>query len=150
MELIDRGSEMRGLVAPLLQVKSIDVHRRLVTLAGKAPSTLDARDQAVLRRWDHAGDPDAEGAQFVEESATDGWIELERGVRVRFDPGGVYASGMSWMIAARVGAHALDWPRDGATPRAVPPHAPRHHRAAITIATRTAGAWKLEQPKGLK
>jgi hypothetical protein len=150
VELVDRASEMRGSAAPLLQVKSIDVHRRLVTLAGKAPATLDAKDQAVLRRWDHAGDPDAEGALFIEESATEGWIELERGVRIRFDIGGVYAQGMCWMIPARVGAQALDWPQDGKTPRAVAPHGPHHHRAVISIATRTGGAWKMEQPKGLK
>lgn len=150
VELTDRASELKQEAAPLLRVQAIDVHRKLITLAGKASSSLDANDQAILRRWDHVGNEAADGALLIEESATEGWIELERGLRVRFDIGGYYTHGACWMIPARVGTRALDWQMNGKVPRAIEPHGPKHHRAAITIATRTAGAWKLEQPKGLK
>lgn len=131
VELADHDTEMRREAPELLKVVEVDAQRR-VTLEGE--STVDPTKRATLRRWDHRADPDAEGCVAVKEGngATD-WIDLERGIKIRFELGGNYRTGDSWRFAARAATGEVEWPRDenGALPRG--PHGVKHHRTLLAI-----------------
>lgn len=150
VELMDTDIEMRQEDAPLMQVTNIDSQRRLVTLKGRGaehPSVkLDC--QPILRRWDHQGDSSADGALLIVEKNSDddsGWINLERGIRIRFAPGGLYRTGDYWLIPARVATGDIEWPIVGASRRALEPHGVRHHRAALAIVGKvTGGSWEVD------
>ncbi|MBI4276921.1 MAG: hypothetical protein HY660_00570 [Armatimonadetes bacterium] len=81
-----------------------------------------------IRRWDSAG------ALKVEVPPTnDGWIPLEEGVEVRFEPGS-YKTGDYWLIPARTAANGtaaggIEWPQDDTkNPLPLLPHGiPRHY-----------------------
>jgi len=143
VELIDEVIEFNGDVAPLLQVTKIDVQRRSVTLRGKAPA-MDLTRHAILRRWDHHPDDEARGVMRVTESNDAGWIDLERGVKIRFSVGGNYRKGDYWLIPARTVTGDVQWPKDGDVPRPIPPQGPAYHRAALAVVTKSSGTWKVK------
>jgi hypothetical protein len=100
----------------------------------------------ILRRWDHVGDTNANGAIRMGKAidTANGWAELEDGVRVQFAAGQTYRSGDYWLIPARTATGDVDWPseftnegkelkdsdgnRIGA---ALPPHGPVHYYAPL-------------------
>jgi uncharacterized protein DUF6519 len=143
IELSDDDSEFGWVPVPLLRVEAIDPARRAITLDGALTPLVDPAKHAIARRWDHAGDPDAGGALLVAESKDDsGWIELERGVRIRFAPGGWYRKGDYWIVPARVVTGDVDWPMAGKVRRALEPFGIAHHRAALGLVSKGAsGKW---------
>jgi hypothetical protein len=67
--------------------------------------------------------------------AEGGWITLEDGLQVWFEPGGAYATGDYWQVPARVaGNGSLDWPTTNGAPDAVKSRG-MHHRAALGVST---------------
>jgi hypothetical protein len=139
VEVLDDALELGGKPGELRRVTKVDPQRRTVTLAGS--TSLKRTDQrlAILRRWDHQSE-DPDGAIFVKESRdATGWIDLERGVRIRFLPGGVYRTGDYWLIPARVETGDIEWPFEGAVRRAVEPHGITHHRAVLGVVKKGAG-----------
>ncbi|MGO4700732.1 DUF6519 domain-containing protein [Dyella sp. 2RAB6] len=114
VELVDDNYTLSQLAAPLLQVMAIDTAQNMVTLAVPKNVTPYAVSNApdkhpLLRRWDQRGDVDAQGCVPLLEGQT---IELEDGVQVSFQAGGIYANGDYWLIPARVaGNGTLDWPQ---------------------------------------
>lgn len=113
VELLDDDDALAQRAAPLLQVLAIDVAGSSVTLG--VPDGVTAHQPAsdpgkhpLLRRWDQCKAVNAEGLVVVAESDP---IELEDGIQISFQPGGVYASGDYWLIPARAsGSGLLDWP----------------------------------------
>ncbi len=82
---------------------------------------------ATVRRWD------SPGALKVEvPAANDGWIPLEDGVEVRFEPG-EYQTGDHWLIPARTAVGDVLWPRTGGAPDARPRHGTYHHFARLAL-----------------
>jgi hypothetical protein len=82
---------------------------------------------ATVRRWD------SPGALKVEVPATnDGWIPLEDGVEVRFEPG-EYQTGDHWLIPARTAVGDVLWPRTGGAPDARPRHGTYHHFTRLAL-----------------
>ena len=60
------------------------------------------------------------GAIPVTESNDDtGWIDLERGVKIRFAPGSLYRRGDYWLIPARQATGDIEWPAHGETPERI-------------------------------
>jgi hypothetical protein len=151
VELTDDGSELTWSALPLLQVDKIDGHRRVVTLRGAAPSTLRPGAHAILRRWDHRADATANGAMFLKESQDDtGWIDLERGVKIRFAPGGLYQKGDYWLIPTRVATGDVEWPNKAGVPMAIEPHGITHHRAALAIVSKGVVNWNVDSQCGCR
>lgn len=66
-------------------------------------------------------------------------IKLENGAQVRFEPGGLYATGDYWLIPARVSGQGLiEWPQVGGAPAPLPSRG-MHHAAVLGSYTAAAG-----------
>ncbi len=148
VELVDDDSEFGWLPLTLLQVARVDAQRRAITLKGVTEPTVNPARHALMRRWDHTPDNKEDGAIFVKESNTD-WIDLERGVRIQFLPGGLYQKGDYWLIPARVATGDVEWPTVGTTRLPLKPHGIAHHRAALAIANKEVkGVWTVTHQCG--
>ena len=49
------------------------------------------------------------------------WLDLENGIRIRFEPGGHYRTGDYWLIPARAESGSIEWPYSAGNPLAKPP-----------------------------
>jgi hypothetical protein len=98
-----------------------------------------------LRRWDHRGDDQNDGAILIAESDKD-WVTLEDNVQIQFQKGGNYRSGDYWLIPARTATGDIEWPQENSiggkaqmeeaettTPVALPPRGIEHHYAPLAI-----------------
>ncbi|HEY4146791.1 DUF6519 domain-containing protein [Pinirhizobacter sp.] len=137
VEVLDDNVTLSQLAAPLLQIVAIDASSRTVTLQGRKGDTialpsLDPGRHALLRRWDQQDGVSADGVLPVAEG---GWIILEDGLQVWFEPGGAYETGDYWQVPARVaGNGSLDWSTTNGAPDAVKSRG-MHHRAALGVST---------------
>jgi hypothetical protein len=162
LELVEDQSDPLTLL-PLLQVESVDPRRDAVIL--KVPKKHEGaptvslpdldeeaaqRRHALLRRW-HQPEKLTKGAVLPSEGAVlltegdandpeKGWLMLEDGVQIRFEPGGAgtligYRPGDFWLIPARTATGDVEWPRAENGPLALPPNGVEHHFAPLaTIA----------------
>jgi len=150
VEIMDDGLELRGALGILAQVDTVDLVEMAVTLkppAGVSPTwpSYDEKstNHPLLRRWDHSvveGVVMSEGTILITESnaADDGWIEIESGIEVQFQPGGEYHTGDYWLVPARVATGKIEWPTthgaDGnEIPKEVAPHGIEHHYAPLGV-----------------
>ncbi|HTG33540.1 MAG TPA: DUF6519 domain-containing protein [Thermoanaerobaculia bacterium] len=159
VELVDDVIDLSGRPGPLLRVADIDAARATVTLEKAAGDNVNlpdydeqdeaTRKHAFLRRWDHQESSYKKkedtrlpkgGVLFVfgEAGDGDGWISLEKGVQVQFQPEGTYRPGDYWLIPARTATGDVEWPGTVKEPEAVPPHGVEHHFAPLALVT--AGA----------
>lgn len=157
----------QGAVNPLLQVDKVDRMNMEVTLK-KAPSSnvgQDPKNHPLLRRWDQRdGSGKMGGAprlgqdgtiSIVEDTSEDGWITLEDGVQIQFQPSGkttdqppkdnrpmTYRTGDYWLIPARTIIGDVLWPQkndpsgvpyESGHPKALPPHGVKHHYALLAV-----------------
>jgi len=137
VELVDDDYTLAGRAYTLLQVADIDPVKRIVTLAvpkNVTPYVVSDARHPFLRRWDQHDDVDAAGVVAVVEGEA---IDLECGIQIAFDAGGLYATGDYWVIPARVaGNGSIDWPLDPDPPDADMPGVARrasgvHHVAVL-------------------
>jgi len=137
VEVLDDNATLSQFASPLLQVVAIDAASRTVTLQGLKGDTialpsLDPAKHALIRRWDQQDGVSTDGVLPVAEG---GWITLEDGLQVWFEPGGAYATGDFWQVPARVaGNGSLDWPTTNGASDAVKSRG-MHHRAALGVST---------------
>lgn len=167
VELVDDGNVFRETAGPLARVEDVDRDALTMTLslpqgAPPLPALTEeeaAASHAILRRWDHAGDPKANGGALpiVEHPSTSAglaqdWIDLEDGVEIWFEQGRTYRSGDYWLIPARVATGDVEWPDavdaagtpvvDGdGNPIGAPqaPHGPAHYYAPLRLMPRIVG-----------
>jgi hypothetical protein len=144
VEVIDDDVTLHGDPGPMLQVDAIDPVEMQVTLKTPANIALpvyapDSARHPYLRRWDQKG---AKGAPLVngavrisEDQGENGWLNLEDGVQVQFQPGGVYRSGDYWLIPARVATGRIEWPGPIDAPLASAPHGVEHAYAPLAMLT---------------
>ncbi|MEU5977654.1 DUF6519 domain-containing protein [Streptomyces sp. NPDC047315] len=128
VEFADTAYLSRGEPLPLLRVEEVDLPGRRVRLSAEPDPAVGRRPELhpFLRRWDHRpgtrhqggsahgkrGAPQPrDGALRVDEG---GWLPLEDGVHVYFEPGGTYRSGDFWAVPARVATGDVEWPTDAA------------------------------------
>lgn len=125
VEVMDDSHAQSGTPGLLARVEHVYRDDLKVTISQPGPtppplpsySPADSWRHPLLRRWDHVGDPDAEGALPIIEgtdpgNSAEGWQELEYGVQIRFSPGGQYMSGDYWLIPARVATGDVEWPHE--------------------------------------
>jgi hypothetical protein len=58
-----------------------------------------------IRRWDCNGEEDVKIA-----ADNDGYLKLEDGVEIKFEPGKYYQTGDYWLIPARSATGGIEWP----------------------------------------
>ena len=137
VEVVDDDQARLGAAGPLLQVTAIDAAALVVTLSG-APtiaSVAPLTNHPLLRRWDSP-----QGLDNVDvPKLTDGWLALEDGVEIQFDPKGAYRTGDYWLIPARVATGDVEWPGLIDNPAALPPHGIQHYYAPLAILSVDAG-----------
>jgi len=139
VELVDDNYTLAQRAFALLQV--IAVADGSITLAVPKditpyPVAGDPRKHPLLRRWDQR---DAVSAQGVVAVGEDTPIDLEDGIQISFESGGLYATGDYWLIPARVAGNGmLDWPSTGTTPEALPPRG-LHHYAVLGVTDANGG-----------
>lgn len=142
VELVDDETGPAGLLAQIVKVQRDDLRVELALPDGSAALPDYAEDtagavHALLRRWDHRGDPKRSGGALpIVEGAE---IELEDGVKITFEPGGSYRAGEFWTIPARIvsGDRAAKgdvlWPGGPDQPLYASPHGPHHYYAPLAI-----------------
>lgn len=151
VEAVDDELALAELPGAMAQVMTVDRDRRQVTLKWAGPlvpaytEAGAAALHAMLRRWDHQGDFELDGALQIRERDNDaagmagGWIELEDGVQIWFGKvNASYRSGDYWLIPARVATGDIEWPRrtgaDGKVVMdALEPHGPHHAYAPLLL-----------------
>lgn len=153
VEILDDDDELTGTPGLLLQVDAVDRARlslrlRLPDDGEVAMPTYDeagiTRKHPFLRRWDQmAGDERrgvpkmSEGAAVLAEGSGDeGWLTLEDGVQIQFQPGGRYRPGDYWLIPARMATEDIEWPDQ---PGGVPPHGVDRHYAPLGVVSIEVG-----------
>jgi hypothetical protein len=131
IELVDAGKELRREPGALTKITAVD---DLVLTVNPAPAAGAAFTK--VRRWDFAG------LVPVSIPATNnGYIPLEDGVEVKFEPGS-YRTGDYWMIPARTDHGTVEWPQDSSTPSnpvALLPQGIVHHFCRLAIVDVLAG-----------
>jgi hypothetical protein len=144
VEVTDLARTRRGLPGFLGRLEEvIGTDLRVVTWSGDTPSSADLTEGAVVRRWDSPG--------AIPLGA--GWVALEDGVQVEFEPDATYRTGDHWLIPARTAALSdtdldpdlvgtIQWPRDpDGAPAFQSPDGIDHHIAAIALLDRRDGLW---------
>jgi hypothetical protein len=126
VEFVDTAYISRGEPLPLLRVEEVDLPGRRVRLSGEPDPSVGRRPELhpFLRRWDHrsgsrSGSSRTKqgaaklrgGALRIEEG---GWLPLEDGVFVYFEPGRTYRPGDFWTVVARTATGNVEWPTDAA------------------------------------
>lgn len=128
VELVDTGYTSRGEPLPLLRVEETDLPGRRVRLSDEPHPSVGRRPglHPYLRRWDQrSGSGHGGGPRRAKDSATKlrggavrieegGWLPLEDGVCVYFEPGRTYRSGDFWTVPARTVTGGVEWPTDAA------------------------------------
>jgi hypothetical protein len=158
VELTDDGRELAGAHGILVQLTAatagpqgpiliadttladpVDLSNFLNTFANQT-----VRNPKV-RRWDQSGTQVSSTTPGGDVAVQEGtWIDLENGVQVFFQPGGVYLTGDHWLIPARTVTGDVDWPRDSAgDPQPAASQSSRHHYCRLGIVNFGASAWTL-------
>ncbi|MEO7360530.1 MAG: DUF6519 domain-containing protein, partial [Gemmatimonadaceae bacterium] len=124
VELLDNVAVLHRRPGVLARVLEVSESRR-VTLVPAPGQTLVGATAAdrnpFLRRWDHRGASPVAGALMLSESASPnaGWLDLEDGVQVQFQPRAPnqqYVTGDFWTIVARAETGNIEWPREVGAP----------------------------------
>lgn len=163
VELEDDDTALRGRPGKLFQVAAIDPARGQITLDLGESDTVGISDHPgghpLLRRWDQREELlPAEGPRLVggavevilADGDFDGWITLEQGVQVQFQPGS-YRHGDSWLIPARYATGDVEWPQEAPDkPAACPPHRGGHHAYAPLAIIRVAADGTVAVEKELR
>ncbi|WP_326751210.1 DUF6519 domain-containing protein [Streptomyces hirsutus] len=153
VEIVDDRSTLGGLPGTLARVTGVDDEGDdcTVVLSQGAGEDIGPDRHPLLRRWDH---PDTDGGGDLPQRADDGalrlqaqdpagWLTLEDGVQVRFQPpgaGAAYRTGDYWTFPARTATGDVTWPRDAAGhPVPSPPHGVDHVYAPLAVVTVTSG-----------
>ncbi|MCX5205366.1 DUF6519 domain-containing protein [Streptomyces sp. NBC_00237] len=132
VELLDDDAVLRRASEPLLRVEDVDPVDLRVVL-GASPSPLTLTRHPLLLRWDHRKASGVELSDGAVPLREDTWLDLEDGVRIRFEAGGTYRTGDHWLIPARTATGDVIWPGPPDAPAWQPPQGTRHHYAPLQL-----------------
>ncbi|MDQ3968768.1 MAG: DUF6519 domain-containing protein, partial [Thermoproteota archaeon] len=132
VELTDETRELQGLPGVLVRLTNVEGRILTIDPGTTLISRTDFPVNPKVRRWDL---PET-GVLTVETPTTNqGYLPLEDGVEVRFEPGD-YRSGNYWQIPARTLKADIEWPQEAgppAQPAALAPHGTRHHFCRLAL-----------------
>lgn len=153
VEIVDRGTELRGEPGVMLRLTKVDGGRLTYDPASMSAPLPQIENllSPIVRRWDHRerqGQTVEHGAIVLNEDQD---YPLERGIKVRFPKQAavvagnerLYAVGDWWAFAARVATADIDWPATiepgaaGQPPQKkyldCPPDGPEHVYAPLAV-----------------
>lgn len=134
VELLDDTLELAGRPGTLVVLDAPPTDKELFVDPGAGVQLSDFPRNPKVRRWDCAA------AATIEIPTGDGFLTLEDGVEVRFEPG-YYNTGDYWLIPARTATRDVDWPRDAQErPVAHPPAGITHHYAPLALVEVAGGS----------
>jgi Family of unknown function (DUF6519) len=123
---------------PGVLVQIDDVEDRVLVLKSAPPPRGGSNPK--VRAWDMPNGP----IKLDQTTTPDGFVELEHGVQVQFDPAATYTAGDHWLIPARTIIADVVWPQTSGGPDARPPDGVRHHYAPLALLTTADGqTWDL-------
>lgn len=150
VEFVFDETVLHGYTLPLYQViNAPDAMQREVTLVGQYAQILERlaqQDQGkagtlLIRRWDHRQASAPENGTYPVEENT--WIDLERGIQVRFSAGSSYNVGDYWLLPARTLLNDVEWPGDADGPLAQLPHGIQHHYCPLALLHLRKQGWAV-------
>lgn len=136
VELTNDLRELWGLPGTMVQVDTVE-GTTLTVKKNSATGTLlytNFEGNPKIRRWDHNN-------SAVLKVIEGEWIDLEQGVQVWFNEGGIYRTGDYWLIPARTAnadtqSGQIEWPRDDKeNPLPQPKHGIQHHYCPLAVLT---------------
>ena len=145
VELTDDALELTSRPGELVQIDLVEPNTRTVTFKTAPAFAYVAERHPKMRRWDGTS-----GEQKIEHgpAASDGFLDLESGVQVKFGAG-YYTTGDYWLIPARSATNTIEWPTAsvGGEPLAQAPAGIQHTHCclAIVTATKDSGPVKLTE-----
>lgn len=152
VELTDDTRDLLGQPGTLVRLLNAEGSALTIDPATATGSVelADFANNPKIRRWDHVetpAQPLSGGAVPISEGTGDtGWLALEDGVEVQFQPGGSYAAGDYWLIPARTATADVDWPFS----EAQPPAGIDHHLCKLATAARAGdGTWTFQDCRNL-
>jgi hypothetical protein len=138
VEIVDEESTLKGEPNALVQIDQIGPGPNEITLKTTVAG-LANRKGLKLRRWDQTG-VSATSAGLNANLAT--WIDLEGGIQVSFENGN-YHAGDYWLIPARTATGMIEWPEDGAGPKAEAPFGIKHHYCRLALVQSTGSVLSI-------
>ncbi len=150
VEISDDESIRTGRRRALCQIDVIDVAANklilLVLSSEEDPAlftqqALQALQNPVLTRWDHAWPPDSEHYDGAITVVDGDWLPLENGIKVRFTNTGALRAGDYWSIPARAERDGIEWPAGERRE----PEGVHHHYSPLAILRSHDGTWEVEQ-----
>jgi hypothetical protein len=146
IELTDDTHELTGVPGTLIKLKPPENDDLVVdTTSFSGPLDLaDFPGHPRVRRWDER--QAASGLRKVELAAdNNGWLRLEDGVEIRFEPGR-YNTGDYWLIPARTAGGDVEWPEDSTgRPLARPAEGIAHHYCALALVQLGPSGWSFRE-----
>ena len=129
IELIDDNYEVWGRPGTLVQV--LKAEGQIVTIKPATATGSSSRDDFPvnprIRRWDGVG-------KVSIPASNNGYLSLEDGVEIHFQPGATYKTGDYWLIPARTALGDIEWPLDNSgDPLPQPPLGIEHHYCRLAV-----------------
>jgi hypothetical protein len=148
VEFVNTNIQAEGHTFPLYQViNQPDFTSQQLVLAGQYSQGLAELVKSkgaslLLQRWDYdvnRTSPPSDGVTVLHE---DEWLDLERGIQVRFAPDGIYHQGDYWLLPSRTFT-GIEWPSDEQRPLALPPEGIYHHYCPLALLHFARGRWRV-------
>jgi hypothetical protein len=135
VELVDEVYTLLFNAGQLMQIVTVDGEMNQVTVNPAPASNTGTR--RLLRQWNAA----PVGIAAATAAGKNGWIPLEDGIEVKFDPANDgYQTGQYWLIPARTATGNIIWPQQGSAPAFREPHGIEHSYAPLGVIRFNAGA----------
>jgi hypothetical protein len=145
VELTDGTHELAGEPGTLVKVKTIAGNVLTVDTTTSGPlNGAEFPESPKVRRWDDPNGP----RKVTVPGANQGFLALEDGVEVRFEPGRHYVSGDYWLIPARTATGDVEWPENGGAPVAPlgrPPDGISHHYCSLALLRLKSEKWEVAE-----
>ena len=147
VEVLGDETELLGKPGTLARVMKIDEADMVLTL-NEDVALHEMESNPKVRRWDMdkgkmVQSPSIEGMPTGATSGESSWIEIEKGIEVRFKEGDYYQTGDYWLIPAR-DSGKIEWLPD--EDDFVQKFGIQHHNCLLAILSLGAdGTWNLER-----
>lgn len=141
IELIDEKHDLDGIPGILSTVESVSGNVLVVAKSsGITAKDFPLEEMPKVRLWTRQRKNEAASSDGSLLTGTE-WIDLEKGIQVRFDPNGDYRWGDYWLIPARRLTGQVEWP-DGEN-EFVPRLGIIRYRCPLAVLEKSGESWSV-------